>query len=158
MLYAARVPRPPFTTLGVLGSVLGCTAMAASLPATTAGLLGAIGVTGSGLLAQTLAPVAEPLFIGSAVLLAVGGLACSRLVALLVGSAGGLLYILMFVLPAGAGGAMTAMTSSHAHASRADPTSFYTGAGLLLAAVTLNAWRRRRKSCHPILRLRPNTL
>ena len=48
--------------------------MAAMLPGAAAGALGALGITGSSALARTLSPVAQPLFIGSAVLISVLGI------------------------------------------------------------------------------------
>ena len=68
--------RLPFTTVGAVGVAAGCVGMVAMLPGAAAGVLGAIGIGGSGALARALSPGAEPLFIGSAVLVVVGALAC----------------------------------------------------------------------------------
>jgi len=75
------VRRAPFTLVGAAGVVGGCAGMVAMLPGATAGALGAIGIGGSSALARTLSPVAQPLFIASAILVLLGALACSRLVA-----------------------------------------------------------------------------
>ena len=73
--------RPPVTSVSAVGVAAGCAGMVAMLPGAAAGVLGAIGISGSSALARAVSPVAEPLFIVSAVLVIVGALACGRLVA-----------------------------------------------------------------------------
>src|ERR671930_1863978 len=79
----SAMKRPPFTSVGAVGVAAGCAGMVAMLPGAAAGVLGAIGISGSSALARALSPVAEPLFIVSGVLVIVGALACGRLVTLL---------------------------------------------------------------------------
>jgi hypothetical protein len=131
------------------------------LPGAAATVLGSIGIGGSSALARTLSPVAEPLFIASAVLITVGALTCSRTVALLVTVGNVLLYLSMFQLASGsannghtpmAGMSMGASTGRHG-GTHADATSFYLGLALLLAALALSTWRRRRHRCRPVLRV-----
>ena len=151
--------RLPVTVVGGVGVVAGCAGMASMLPGASAGVLGAIGIGGSSGLARTLSPVAEPLYIVSAVLVALGALACSRLVALLAISGSLLLYLSMFQLASGglssSGGSMAGMTTqphqqSALHAERA---TFYLGVALLVSGFALSFWRRRRHDCRPLLRL-----
>ena len=126
------------------------------LPGIAAGVLGAVGLTGSGVLARTLSPIAEPLFIGSSVLVVVGALACSRLVAVLAIGGSALLYLSMFQLASGGhGGAasMATMTGAHQHTvAHTDSAAFYFGLALLAVAFGLSARRRRRHECRPLLR------
>jgi hypothetical protein len=150
--------RPPFTSVGAVGVAAGCAGMVAMLPGAAAGVLGAIGISGSSALAQTLSPVAEPLFIASGILVIVGALACGRLVALLSLTGCVLLYLSMFQLASGGGsggGSMSMMNMQKAHhaSPRAEPVSFYLGLALLLVAFTLSFWRRRRRECRPLIRL-----
>ena len=151
--------RPPFTLVGAAGVAGGCAGMVAMLPAVTAGALGAVGLTGSSALARALSPVAEPLFIASAVLVVIGALACSRLVVLLAMGGSSLLYLSMFQLAssgAHSGSSMSGMTMQPHHGSptlHADATSFYLGLTLLMAAFGLRAWRRHRRECRPLVRL-----
>lgn len=133
---------------------MGCAAMVASLPAGLAGAAGAVGITGSGAFALALAGAAQPLFLGSAILLTAGALACSRVVALLAALGSLLLYLSMFEL-AGGSGSMTAMATTHAApVARAEPITFSAGLALLLLSITLQIWRRRRRACRPGLRIR----
>jgi hypothetical protein len=152
------MPRALLTVLGTAGTAVGCAAMAASLPAGIAAVFGSVGIGGSGVFARALGGAARPLFIASAILLITGALACSRLVAMLATVAALLLYLSMFELAHGSGsdsGSMSTMTASHTHAAaRADAATFYMGFAALLLAITLQAWRRRRGSCRPVLRLR----
>ncbi|MCA1664119.1 MAG: hypothetical protein LC659_07615, partial [Myxococcales bacterium] len=78
--------RPAFSILGAAGTAIGCTAMAATLPAGIANLLAAVGVGGTGILARLVGSAARPLFIVSALLLIAGALTCSRLVTALATS------------------------------------------------------------------------
>jgi hypothetical protein len=151
--------RPPFTTVGALGVAAGCAGMAAMLPGAAAGLLGAIGISASSALARTLSPIAEPLFIVSAVLVILGALACGRVVALLSVTGTVLLYLSMFQLASGrstSGGSMsmTTMQPRHHGSLHAEPVSFYLGLALLLSAFAVSFWRRRRHQCKPLFRLR----
>ena len=148
--------RPPFTTVGAVGVTAGCAGMVAMLPGAAAGVLGAVGISSSGALARTLSPVAEPLFIVSAVLVILGALACTRLVAALSVAGSALLYLSMFRLASGSsgGGSMSMMSMQRTHqALHAEPVSFYLGLALLLSAFALSVWRHRRRQCRP-LRLR----
>ena len=154
----------PLGILGAAGIGLGCAGMVAMLPGAATGVLGALGITGSSALARTLSPVAQPLFIGSAVFVLVSALACSRLVVVLSGAGAVLLYLSMFQLAVGGstgggGGSMsmTAMQQPHhlTSALRADAATFYLGAALLVGAAGLWAWRRHRHACHPLLRIPP---
>lgn len=146
---------------GAAGVAAGCAGMVAMLPGAVAGALGAIGISGSSALARTLSPVAEPLFIASALLLVLGALACSRLVALLTVAGSTLLYLSMFQLASGGtqsgGGSMSMMSMQRPHdgssALQADATSFYLGLALLVVALALSVWRRRRRACRPVVRL-----
>jgi hypothetical protein len=153
--------RSPFGVLGVAGVALGCAGMGSMLPGVAVGALGAVGITGSGALARTLAPVAEPLFLVSAALILISALACSRLVATLSGAGVVLLYLSMFQLATGgAAGApglmsMTAMQQPHhpGSALHANTVTFYLGLVLLVSAAALRVWRRRRHECQPLLRI-----
>lgn len=110
--------RPPVTSVGAVGVAAGCAGMVAMLPGAAAGVLGAIGISGSSALARTLSPVAEPLFIASAVLVIVGALACGQLVALPAVAGSALLYLWMFQLSSGgstSGGSMSTMTMQGPH-------------------------------------------
>jgi len=130
--------------------------MVAMLPGAAAGVLGAIGISGSSGLARTLSPVAEPLFIVSAVLVILAALACSWLVALLGISGSVLLYLSMFELASGgatSGGGSMSMMSMRQSSRHAEPASFYLGLALLVSALALRIWRRRRRHCQPLLRL-----
>ncbi len=151
--------RPPFTTVGAVGVAAGCAGMVAMLPGAAAGLLGAIGISSSGALARTLSPVAEPLFIVSAVLVMLGALACSRLVVVLAVAGSALLYLSMFQLASGGSsrsGSMSMMSMQRPHRAslHAEPVSFYLGLALLLSAFAFSFWRRRRRQCRPLFRLR----
>ena len=149
--------RPPFTALGLVGNVVGCSAMAAALPGTVASAFGAVGITGSGVFARTLAPAAEPLFIVSAVMLVFGGLLCSKVVTALLASGSALLYVSMFVLASGGsmGDGMMAMTSARhtTAASQADALTFYAGLSLLALTIAAGVWRRRHAECRPVVKL-----
>lgn len=142
--------------LGTTGSAAGCAAMVSMLPGATASALGALGVTGSSAFARTLSPAAEPLFVGSAVGLTLGALACSRLVTVITATGAGLLYLSMWVLPSAGGGspagAMTSMTATkHGGTGQADTPTFWIGLSLVLGSFALSAWRRRRGRCHPLV-------
>lgn len=146
------------TTAGIAGITAGCAGMAAMLPGAVAGALGAIGIGGSSALARTLSPVTQPLYIGSAILVIVGALTCSRLVSVFAIGGSLLLYLSMFELvSAGTSGAamsMSALQQPHrATRVHAEPVAFYVGLAFLLAAFALTLWRRRRRSCRPLLRL-----
>jgi hypothetical protein len=132
--------------------------MVAMLPGAAAGLLGAIGITSSSGLARTLSPVAEPLFIVSAVLVIVGALTCGRLVVVLSVAGSVLLYLSMFQLASAhsaSGGSMSMMSMPHRQQAslHAEALSFYFGLGLLLSAFAFSFWRRRRRECRPVVRL-----
>jgi hypothetical protein len=154
--------RPPIATVGAAGVGAGCAGMIAMLPGAAAGALGAIGISSSGALARTFSPVAEPLFIVSALLVILGALTCGRLAAVLSVAGSVLLYLSMFRLASGvsaSGDSMSMMTmSKHEHASlHAEAVSFYSGLALLLAVFAVRLWRRRRRACRPLLR-RPRAL
>jgi hypothetical protein len=134
--------------------------MASMLPGVAVGALGAVGITGSGALARTLSPVAQPLFIASAALIVISALACSRLVVALSGAGVVLLYLSMFDLVTGAAGeagsmSMTDMRPSHhpGSALHANAATFYLGLVLLVSAAVLRVWRRGRQECQPLLRI-----
>lgn len=151
--------RLPFTLVGAAGVAGGYAGMVAMLPGAAAGVLGAIGISGSSALARTLSPVAEPLFIISALLVIMGALACSRLVVVFAVGGSTLLYLSMFQLASSAArsvGSMSAMSMQqprNSSAPHADATTFYLGVMLLMTAVALTAWRRRRHECRPLVRL-----
>lgn len=132
--------------------------MVAMLPGAVAGALGVVGITGASAIARTFSPVAEPLYIGSATLVVLGALACSRLVTLMAISGSVLLYLSMFQFASGGtmnGSAMSGMVTQTNHQSKlhADPLSFYLGLAFLLTAFGLSIWRRRRQKCQPLLRV-----
>lgn len=165
MAFGSGVARRACGSVGALGAFAGCAGMVAMLPGAVAGVLGAIGITGSSAFAQTLAPVAEPLFIASAVLLVLGALTCGRLVALLAVAGNVLLYLSMFQLAsigsiggASSHGSMSMMNMQQPHdgsaTPAAEPTSFYLGLALLVTAFGLSVWRRHRRECQPLVRLR----
>ena len=145
--------RPPLTMLGAAGTAVGCAAMAGTLPAAAAGALGSAGIGETSILARSLGSAAQPLFIASALLLTVGALGCSRLVAVLAAGGVVLLYMSMFALAHGGSGSM-AMTAMQHGAARVDAFTFYPGLALLLLSITLQIIRRHRGSCRPLLRLR----
>lgn len=150
--------RRVFALTGIAGLVGGCAGMAAMLPGAAAGALGAFGITGSGALARTLSPVAQPLFIASAALVVVGALACSRQVAAAAVAGSTLLYLSMFQLASASGGGSMSMTSMQqpghgSTAPHAEPSTFYLGLALLAATFALSFWRRRHRACRPLLRL-----
>ncbi|MHB8659626.1 MAG: hypothetical protein ACYC91_17090 [Solirubrobacteraceae bacterium] len=131
------------------------------LPGVAVGALGALGITGSSALARTLSPVAQPLFVVSAALVLISALACSRLVVALSSAGLVLLYLLMFGLSTGGAagdGSSMSMTAMHQpnHAGstlHANVPTFYLGLVLLLSAVALRLWRRRRGQCRPVFRI-----
>jgi hypothetical protein len=144
--------RPPLTMLGAAGAAVGCAAMAGTLPAAVAAVLGTVGVSETSILARSLGSAAQPLFVASALLLTAGALGCSRLVAVLTAGGAILLYLSMFELAHGGSGSM-AMTAMQHGAARADASTFYAGLALLLLSITLQIIRRHRGSCRPVLRL-----
>lgn len=151
--------RPPFATVGAVGVAAGCAGMVAMLPGAAAGALGAVGISGSSALARTLSPAAEPLFIVSAILVILGAIACSRLVAVLAVAGSVFLYLSMFQLASGgstSAGSMSMMGMQRTHDAvlHAEPMSFYLGLALLLSAFAFSFWRRRRRQCKPLFRLR----
>lgn len=148
------MPRPLLTVFGTAGTGVGCAAMVASLPTGIAGVLGSVGVSGSGAFARALGGAARPLFVVSALLLIVGALACSRVVTALAALAGLLLYLSMFELGHGVGAGSDSMTAMGHGAARADSLTFYAGLGALLLSITFQIWRHRRGTCRPVLRLR----
>lgn len=153
--------RSPLGILGTAGIGLGCAGMTAMLPTAATGALGAIGITGSGALARTLSPIAEPLFVGSAALIVLSALACSRLVVILAATGAVLLYLSMFQLATGGARrrtssmSMMAMQPHHQSALHANAATFYLGLAVLIGAARLRLWRRRRHHCRPILRIPP---
>ena len=156
MTRATNAIRRTCTTAGIAGVAAGCAGMAAMLPGAIAGALGAVGIGGSSALARTLSPVAQPLYITSAVLVVFGAVACSRLVAAAAITGSLLLYLSMFQLASDAsnGGSMSMMAMHHdSGASHAEPMSFYTGLALIATALALSAWRRRQRHCRPILHI-----
>ena len=150
--------RLPLSALGGVGVVAGCAGMVAMLPGAVAVALGVVGITGASAVARTFSPVAEPLYIGSAALVVLGALACSRLVTVLAIGGSALLYLSMFQFASAgtiSGSPMSGMAMDTDHSSNlhADPLSFYTGLAFLATAFALSSWRRRRGSCQPVLRL-----
>ncbi len=154
--------RPPFTTVGAVGVAAGCAGMVAMLPGAAAGVLGAVGISSSSVLARTLSPLAEPLFILSAVLVILGALACGRMVAVLSVAGSALLYLSMFQLTTGRsrGGSISIMTMQRPHHAslHAESVSFYFGVALLLLAFAFSIWRRRRHQCRPLRLPQPLTV
>ena len=150
--------RLPLSALGGVGVVAGCAGMVAMLPGAVAGALGVVGITGASAVARTFSPVAKPLYIGSAALVLLGALACSRLVTMLAIGGNALLYLSMFQFASGrtiSGSSMSGMAMHADHGSdlHADPLSFYVGLAFLVIAFALSSWRRRRGGCQPVLRL-----
>lgn len=160
-----RVARRACNAGGAVGVAAGCAAMVSMLPGAVAGALGVIGITGSGAFARTLSPIAEPLFVASAILLVVAALTCGRLVAAL--SVGGslVLYLSMFQLaasdasPGRSSDSMSMMSMQQTHDAtaassfRADAPTFYLGLALIVCAFAVSVWRRRRHRCRPVVRL-----
>ena len=150
-------------SLGILGGAgvgVGCAAMVSMLPGAAASVLGVVGITGSSGLAITLAGVAEPLFIASAVLVLISAMACSRPVTALSAAGVTLLYLSMFQLASasatGDGGSMSMMAMHqphHAPSMHANAPTFYLGVTMLVSSTVLAAWRRHRHQCQPLLRL-----
>lgn len=161
-------PRPPhllrrlLRALGLTGGAVGCAAMVSMLPGAAASALGALGVTGSSAFARTLSPIAEPFFVGSAIGLTLGALACSRFVTVMSAAGAGLLYLSMWVLPsAGSSNPPGAMTNMTAAATKhgggvvqADTSTFWTGLALVIGSFALSAWYRRGKRCRPLVLFR----
>ncbi len=144
-LFWARVLR----ALGAVGAVSGCGAMAAMLPGVTASAFGGLGLAGSSVIGQALVPVAEPLFVVSAVLMVVGALACSWLVTVMAGVGSALAYLSMFVLTTGGGSSMASMgTTGGAHANG---LMFVVGTALIVGSFVVPRVRRRRGTCSPVL-------
>lgn len=123
--------------LGGIGGLASCLPMLAMLPAGFAGALGAVGLEADSGLSQELAPVAKPLLLVSAVVLAVGGLRCSRLAAAVALAGGGLLYLAMYV-------------STQPDGTTA-PALFYPGLALFLGTFLVGWVRPRIASCRPVL-------
>ncbi len=143
--FFARVLR----ALGAVGAVLGCGAMAAMLPGVTASVFAGLGLAGSSVIGRALVPVAEPLFVVSAVLLVAGALPCSWLVTVMAGAGSVLAYLSMFVLTTGGGTSMARMgTMGGAHANGA---LFVVGAALIVGSFVVPRVRRRRGTCSPVL-------
>jgi hypothetical protein len=95
------------------------------------------------------------LFIVSAVLIILGALACSRLVAVLSVAGTVLLYLSMFQLASrgsSGAGSMSTMSMQHRASLHAEPVTFYLGLALLLSGFALSLWRRRRRQCRPVFR------
>ena len=135
--------------VGAAGAVVGCGAMAAMLPGVTASIFGGLGLAGSSVAGRALDPVAEPLFIVSAVLMIVGALACSWLATVLAGSGSVLAFLSMFVLTTGGSSRMAdmgAMTGDHANGPM-----FLVGMALLVASFVVPLVRRRRGTCSPVV-------
>jgi len=149
--------RLPLSALGSVGVVAGCASMVAMLPGAVAGALGVVGITGAGAIARTFSPVAEPLYIGSAILVVVGALACSRLVTLLAISGSTLLYLSMFQFTLRgpiSGSSMSGMAMHTNHSMlHADPLSFYLGLAFFVTGLAVSIWRRRRQECQPLIRV-----
>ena len=113
---------------GVLVGGASCLPMVAMLPGGVGAVLAALGVhTTSGpfsVFADLLAPVAQPLLIAAVVALVVGSLRCGLSTVLLAAIGGTLLYLSMYVLPAGPvtrlGPAMSGMPAGAGDGFRAD--------------------------------------
>lgn len=123
--------------LGAAGGIASCLPMLAMLPAGFAGAIGAVGLEANTGLSQELAPVAKPLLLVSATLLAVGGLRCSRLAAGLALAGGALLYLSMYV--------WTRPDGTTA------PALFYPGLALFLGTFLVGWIRPKIASCRPVL-------
>lgn len=154
--FTGRAARRAANAAGVAGIAACCAGMVSMLPATVAAALGALGIGDSGVLARTLSPFAQPLFIVSAVFVIVGAFACSRVVVLAASAGSLLLYLSMFQLATGGSSgsgsmSMAAMQHPHSASLRAEPATFYLGLTLLLAAFATSTWRRRRHACQPLL-------
>ncbi len=158
---AGNAIRGACTGAGIAGIAAGCAGMAAMLPGAAAGAIGAIGIGGSSALARTLSPIAQPLFIASAILFILGALACSRLVAAAAVTGSTLLYLSMFQLASSATtnghGSMSTMSMQQTHSRpatlHAERVTFYLGLASLAVGLGLTIWRRRRRACRPLLRL-----
>ncbi len=123
--------------------------MAAMLPGVTAGAFGGLGLAGSSVIGRALVPVAEPLFVASAVLLVVGALGCSWLVTVMAAVGTVLAYLSMFVLTTGGATDMAHMgTMGGAHANG---VLFVVGAALIIGSFVVSPIRRRRGTCSPVL-------
>lgn len=123
--------------------------MAAMLPGAAASLFGALGLAGSSVIGRALVPVAEPLFVVSALFLIAGALACSWLVTIMAGGGSVLAYLSMFVLTTGPGTTMAHMGSMGR--SRANGVMFIVGAVLIVGSFVVPPVRRRRGACSPVL-------
>ena len=93
-----RIATRPLGAVGAGAIVVGCGAMTAMLPGAAASVLGVLGLGGSSVVGRALASASKPLFVVSAVLLIVAGLACSWLATLTATGGSLLLYLGMFVL------------------------------------------------------------
>lgn len=148
--------------------------MLSALPAAVATVLSTVGVrTTSGPfapVARALAPVASPLLVLATLVLVVGMLRrCGIQPAVLVGTAGTLLYMSMYVLPASAGmagmggspgehsptaetgeiGGEPSSGSSRIPAPASGPV-FYAGLALFAGSFAWSGLRRRRGACRPM--------
>lgn len=136
-----RAPAPGLRAGAVALLAASCVPMLVMLPAGLTGLLSSVGVRADAGWVQALAhpfePVAQPLLIVSAVLLAAGALLCgwSPLVTALAG--GVLLSVGMYVVTAQAG--------------QTQPVLFYAGLALFAASPALSILRPRLRACRPLL-------
>jgi hypothetical protein len=120
-----------------------CLPMVAMLPATLVAVLSSIGVRSGAswvdTLSKPLAPVAQPLLIASAMVLAVSSVRCGwpPVVSALFG--GSLLYLSMYVVTGPEGRTLSLL--------------FYPGLVAFLGTPLLAGWRVRRSACSPLARV-----
>ena len=135
--------------VGAGGIVVGCGAMTAMLPGAAASVLGVLGLGGSSVVGRALASASKPLFVVSAVLLIVAGLACSWLATLTATGGSLLLYLGMFVLLDHDMGS----SSMAGMSGRANVPLFWAGSVVIVVSFVVSWWRRRHGSCAPVVSL-----
>lgn len=164
---------PGLRTLGGVLTFASCLPMLSALPAAVATVLSTVGVrTTSGPfapVARALAPVASPLLVLATLVLVVGMLRrCGIQPAVLVWTAGALLYMSMYVLPASAVARMRGLPAEHSPTAEmgemgGEPSSgssrtpapanapvFYSGLALFAGSFVWSGLRRRRGACRPM--------
>lgn len=128
--------------LGGIGALASCVPMVAMMPAGFATALSFVGLGASSAAVHTLAPhlnpIAQPLLLLSAALLAVTSLRCS-LAAVFTASSGGLLMYLGMYVWTDPGGVT-------------NPSLFYPGLGLFLSTYLVSFAQRRLAASRPLVR------
>lgn len=137
--------------VGAGGIVVGCGAMTAMLPGAAASVLGVLGLGGSSVVGRALASASKPLFVVSAVLLIVAGLACSWLAALTAAGGSLLLYLSMFVVLDDDMGS-SSMAGMSGMSGRANVPLFWAGSVIVVSFV-VSRWRRRQGNSAPVVSL-----